>query len=92
MIGQHILALGSMHFKPYRTEKIEIPIKASHYPFSCVHFIVRILMKICFYYKKDSSLIFSHIISAENRDFTLFQLKNALKIFPLNSSRDRKNR
>jgi hypothetical protein len=46
-----------------------------------VHFIARILMKICFYYKKDSSLIFSHLISAENKDFTLFQLENTLKFF-----------
>jgi hypothetical protein len=87
-----------MHFKLYRaTEfenwtKFENWTRLSHQLNSYVHFIMRILIRVCFYYKNNSDLIFSHKISYENRDFTLFKTKNILKFIHSNSLPAWKNR
>ncbi len=57
---------------------------------TCNSLRILILIKICFYYKNNSDLIFSHKISDENWDFALFKSKNALKFIPSNSLRARK--
>jgi hypothetical protein len=81
-----------MHFKLYRATKFENWTKLSHQLNSYVHFIMRILIRVCFYYENNSDLKFSHKISYENRDFTLFKTKNILKFIHSNSLRAWKNR
>ncbi len=53
---------------------------------------MRILIRVCSYCKNNLYLIFSHEISDENRDSTLFKCKNTLKFTLSNSLRARKNR
>ncbi len=79
-----------MHFNLYRARKFENPTKFSHEFSLCVYFIMRILIKILFYYKNDSGLIFSHKTSDKNKDFALFMSENTLKFILSKPLRARK--
>jgi hypothetical protein len=46
-----------------------------------VHFIMRIIIRLYFYYKNNWGLIFIHKISDRNRDFILFERKILWNLF-----------
>jgi hypothetical protein len=89
-IGSIFCFVGRIVFQALTGQKIENSSRISHKLSSCVHFITRIIIRLCFYYNNNSGLIFTNQISYENRDFMLVEGKNTLKLILSNCLRARK--